>query len=153
MNEAIANLPSALPYPNVVSQLRSRVRALGRAVRARRSVASLDHANATTKLATEIADQPQTNVPFKISMLSYYGRQLVLGGARRRMSVLRQAVVDVRGTWHRIEPAVLQRGDLADARSLTDVVVQLDAAKRPLDFVGAADAELAVASRLRQAFE
>jgi hypothetical protein len=153
MNEAIANLPPALPYPDVISRLRSRVRALGRAVRARQSVASLDHANATTKLATEISDQYETKVPFEIAMLSYYGRQVVIGVVSRQNSVLRQAVVDVRSTWHGIEPAVLQRGDLADARRFTDVVVQLDAARRPVDFLSAADAELAIASKLRQAFE
>lgn len=152
VTEAISDLPPALPYSDVVSQLRSRVSALGRAVRARRPIASLDHANAATKLATEISDQYQTNVPFEISMLSYYGRQLELGVASQRTSVLKKATIDLRSTWHRIEPVVLQRGDIADARSFTDVVVQLDAARRPVDFGRAADAELAIASRLRRAF-
>jgi hypothetical protein len=142
-----------MPYPDVASQLRSRVHALGRAVRARRAIASLDDANAATKLAAEIADQYQTRVPFEISMLAFYGRQLELGVSSRRSSVLKNAAVDLRSTWYRIEPTVLRRGDIADARSLTDIVVQLDAARRPADFDEVATAELAIASRLREVFE
>jgi hypothetical protein len=153
VKEATSNLPSRLPYPDVVSQLRSRVHALAGAVHARRTIASLDDANNATKLVAEIADQYQVRVPFEISMLAYYGRQLELGAASQRSSVLKNAAVDLRSTWDRIEPTVLRRGDIADARSLTDVIVQLDAARRPADFAKAAEAELAIASRLRETFE
>jgi len=153
VSEAMTNLPAALPYADVVAQLRSRVLALSHAVRTRQQIRSLDYANETTRLATEIGDRYETPVPFEISMLAYYGRQLELGVTSRRMSVLKRARVDLRSTWHRIEPAVLRRGDTADARSLTDIVAQLDAARLPADFDKVATAELAVVAKVRQAFE
>lgn len=153
MDEATHSLPMRLPDSDADAQLRSRITAVHRNVNERRVVASMEHANAITRLVAEISGRFQNSVPLEISMLSYYGRQLELGAVSRRPAVWKKATTDLRTTWNSIEPKVLQRGDTADAKQLTDIVAQLDGDRRPADVASTAHAELATAAKLRQMFE
>jgi len=113
----------------------------------------MDDANAIARIAAELSEHYQTVVPFEIVMLSYYGRVLETGVSGRRLSVLKRARADLEGTWNRVERTVLRRGDVDDARAFNDIVVQLDAARRPADFARPADAELALALRMTHLFQ
>jgi hypothetical protein len=86
-------------------------------------------------------------------LLDYYGRQLELGIAASRPSALKQATADLRQTWKSIEPDILRRGHVDDARRFTDILVQLEGAKRPADFIVPARAELAAVDRLETIFK
>jgi hypothetical protein len=61
-------------------------------------------------------------------------------------------VTDLRSTWNRIEPTIERRGHVDDARRFTDIVVQLEGAQRPADFVAPTRAALAEADHLEKLF-
>ena len=153
MGEALSMLPRETPYPDVVAQLRERVVALRREVRAHRMAAVMNDANHVTRLVAQISDGFVVHVPFEVAVLPYYGRQLQVGVMRGRMPDLRRTTTDLRGTWDAIEPAVLQRGAMADARAFTDIVVQLEGARQVKDFAAPASAEIREAAKLNQLFE
>jgi hypothetical protein len=133
--------------------LTSRIHSLEDSVTARRRVQSMDFANSITRLVADLSSPYQAEIPYKIVLLDYYGRQLELGLAEPRPSTLKQATADLRQTWNSIEPSIMRRGHADDARRFTDIVVQLEGAKRPADFVAPVRAELAAVNQLGQMFK
>jgi hypothetical protein len=113
----------------------------------------MDVANSITRLAADLSAQFQTEVPIGVVMLDYYGRQLELGIATGRQSTLTQATADLRQQWDRIEPDILRRGHADEARRFTDIVVQLEGARQPADFVAPTRAELDAVDRLETIFK
>jgi hypothetical protein len=152
ITESASALPPALPKADIVAQLGSLVAALKDHVAAHERIETLDDANTVTRLAADLSAEFQTDVPYEAVMLGFYGRQLELGIAALRRTALTQAVTDLRSTWNRLQPVMLQRGYTDEARRFTDVVVQLEGAKRPADFVAPTRAELAEADRIEKLF-
>jgi hypothetical protein len=152
ITESAAVLPSGLPKADLVGQLGSLVAALKDHVAAHDRIATMDDSNTVTRLVADVTAEFQTDVPYEAVMLGFYGRQLELGIAAVRPSTLTQAVTDLRSTWNRLQPVILRRGQTDDARRFTDVVVQLEGAKRPADFVAPTRAELAEADRIERLF-
>jgi len=64
---------------------------------------------------------------------------------------LRQAATDLRSMWNRTESAVEKRS-VEDARRFTDIVVTLDGARRPVDYVAPTRAALAEADHIERLF-
>ena len=153
LHDAVAALNVNGLKPDLVAQLRSRITDLTRSVTARERVPSMDAANRVTHIVAELVSPDQPDVPYQVELLAYYGRQLELGLAASRPATLKQATADLRQTWNAIEPSVLRRGQVDEARRFTDIVVQLEGAKVPADFVAPARAELAAADRLEKIFK
>jgi hypothetical protein len=152
ITESVAALPSGLPKPDLVAQLGTLVAALNDHVAAQERVATMDDSNTVTRLVADVSAEFQTTVPYEAVMLGFYGRQLELGLAAVRPSVLSRAVTDLRSTWNRLQPVILQRGHTDDARRFTDIVIQLEGAKRPAEFVAPTRAEMAEADRIEALF-
>jgi hypothetical protein len=153
LKESSSVLSSPRLKPDLTAQLRSRISDLERSAKARRRVQSMDFANSITRLVAELSAPYQTEIPYKIVLLDYYGRQLQLGLAASRPSTLKQATADLRQTWNSVEPSILRRGYVDDARRFTDIVVQLEGARHPTDFVAPVRAELAAVDRLEKIFK
>jgi hypothetical protein len=149
LKESTAALSGTAFKPDLLAQLRSRVADLEHSVEARQRVRSMDFANGITLIAADLSAPYQADIPYRIVLLDYYGRQLELGVAASRPSTLHRASVDLRQTWNAVEPSILRRGDVDDARRFTDIVVQLQQARRPSDFAAPARAELAAVDRLK----
>jgi hypothetical protein len=145
-------LPSAGLKPDLGAQLRSRIRDLEDNVKTQQRVQSMDMANSITRLVAELSASYQAEIPYKIVLLDYYGRQLELGLAASNPATLKRATADLRETWNSIEPSILERGHVDDARRFTDIVVQLEGARRPADFVAPVRAELAAVDRLEKIY-
>ena len=112
----------------------------------------MDDANGITRIVVELATKWQTRIPMEIILLDYYGRQLELGIASGRESTLKKATADVRSTWNAVERTILDSGHVEDAKRFTDIVVQLEAARTPQDFVPLARAELAAVDQMQNIF-
>jgi hypothetical protein len=153
LKESSSVLSSPGLKPDLTAQLRSRISDLERSAKARRRAQSMDFANSITRLVAELSAPYQTEIPYEIVLLDYYGRQLQLGVAASRPSTLKQATADLRQTWNAVEPSILRRGHVDDARRFTDIVVQLEGAKHPTDFVAPVRAELAAVDRLEKIFK
>ena len=153
LKESISVLSSPRLKPDLTAQLRSRIGDLERSAKARRRVQSMDFANSITRLVAELSAPYQTEIPYEIVLLDYYGRQLQLGLVASRPSTLKQATADLRQTWNAVEPSILRRGHVDDARRFTDIVVQLEGATHPSDFVAPVRAELAAVDRLEKIFK
>ena len=152
LNESAGSLSGTGLKPDLVAQLTSRMADLEGSVKARRRVQSMDSANSITHIVAELSAPYQAEIPYKIVLLDYYGRQIELGLAASSPSMLKQATAELRQTWNSIEPSILRRGDVEDARRFTDIVVQIEGAKRPADVVRPVRAELAAVDRLEKIF-
>jgi hypothetical protein len=118
----------------------------------RQQIDRLDYANIITRIVAELSAPYQPEIPYKVVLLDYYGRQLELGLAASRPSTIKQASADLRQTWNSVEPSILERGHVEDARRFTDIVVQIEGAKQATDFVAPVRAELAEVGRLKKIF-
>jgi hypothetical protein len=152
MREFAVALPGTLSPPDVAQQLRSRIRDAEKSAHAHRRVKTMDYANGVTHLVAELAGQFHTRVPYDAILLGYYGRQLELGIASSAPSTLIRARTDLKSTWNSFEPVIEQRGKLDDARRFTDIVVALDGARHPADFVAPTRAALTEADRIEHLF-
>jgi hypothetical protein len=153
--QTIDRAKSDLPLPDgdeVVSQFQARLASLGGSVRARDRIGTMIDANALTRLVAELSQSFQTTVPFEAVLLGYYGRQLAVGIARRDQAMLARATADLRTVWNRFQATVERHGWIDEDRRFTDVVVQLQGATRPEEFVAPVRAELAEADRIEQRF-
>ena len=152
LSESASELPATLPKPDLVAQLRSRLDDVKQTVGKHQRIETMDAANGITRLVADLSGEFQPQVPYEAVMLGYYGRQLELGIASTKLTTMTQASTDLRSTWNRIEPTIEQRGHIDDARRFTDIVVQLEGARRPADFVAPARAELSEADRIERLF-
>jgi hypothetical protein len=150
MQESAAGLPR-LSNPDLTAALRQRFQEVAEATRRMDGVATMDAANAITRLVAELSEEYQPNLPYAVTLLGYYGRDLQLGIASADRIRLKQTTADLQQTWNQFEPAILQRGT-DDARRFTDILVQLDGATAPIDFVEPAQAELDAVDRLEKMF-
>lgn len=153
IDQRISELPANLPFPDVVAVMHDRIRSLRQGVPAHDTLAVLNDANALTRLVTQIADGFEVTVSFEVAILPYFGRQLEIGAMSGSLIRLRQISRDLRAMWMRAEPMVLMRGDTADARRFTDIVVDLESARTPSDFKRLAKTELDAAASLSRRFE
>ncbi len=152
LSASTATLSVSALQPDIVGRLKSRVAYLRSSVKAADRVRSMDAANSITRVVADLCAPYQDEVPYKIVLLDYYGRQLELGLVASRPSTIKRATADLHQTWRSVERSVLQHGDVDDARRFTDIVVQIDGARRPADLVAPVRAELAAVDRLKKAF-
>jgi hypothetical protein len=152
LNEAASQLPH-LPKADLVAQLWSRIDDVRQSTAAHRRVETMDSANSITRIVADLSAEFQTEVPIAVVMLDYYGRQLELGIAAGRQSTLTQATADLRQQWDRTKPTIEQRGHADEAGRFTDIVVQLEGARKTADFAVPTRAELDAVDRLEGIFK
>jgi hypothetical protein len=152
LNDAASQLPPALPKADLVAQLRSRIDDVRHSTAAHNRVETMDFANSITRIVADLSADFQTDVPIAVVMLDYYGRQLELGIATGRQSTLTRATADLRQQWDRVKPTIEQRGHVDEARRFTDIVVQLEGARKPADFAAPTRTELDAVDRLEMIF-
>jgi hypothetical protein len=153
--QTIDRAKSDLPLPGrdeVVSQFEARLASLRGSVRTRDRIGTLMDANALTRMVAEISESFQTTVPFEAVLLGYYGRQLAVGIARGDQAMLARATADLRTVWNKFQATVERHGWIDEDRRFTDIVVQLEGATRPEEFVAPVRAELDEAERIEQRF-
>jgi len=152
LTTALDNLPRTLGRADERARLRRRADALGDDVSARRRIAAMTAANEVTRVVADLTGQFRTAVPVQVMLLDYRGRQLEVGIAARRLSMLQQATADIRELWNGIRPDLERRGRTAEVQQFTDVVVRLEGAHRIADYVEPAEAELDAVDQLETAF-
>jgi hypothetical protein len=153
MKESAVAVPATFSNLDVALQLHVRLQDVGDAVSARRRLQTMDFANGITRLVADLSEEYKPEGPYALVLLGYYGRELALGIESDDQARLSRAVGDLRQTWNRFERIVLERGAVDEARRLTDVIVQLEGARAPGDFVGPTRAELDAVSRLENVFK
>jgi hypothetical protein len=152
MNESAADLPASFSSPDLAARLQNSIEEAGDAVSTRQRLQTMDFANGITRLVAELSADNQTEIPPALMMLDYYGRELELGIAEGDQVKLKRTAVDLQQTWNRFERTILQRGAIDEARRFTDIVVQLEGAQAPGDFVAPTRAELDAVDRLEKIF-
>jgi hypothetical protein len=152
LNEAASQVPPDLPKSDLVAELRSRIEDVRRSAVAQRRVETMESANSITRIVADLSADFQVEVPIDVVMLDYYGRQLQIGIATTNQSTLTQATADLRQRWDRIALTIERLGHVDEVRRFTDIVVQLEGARRPADFAAPARAELEAVDRLEMIF-
>jgi hypothetical protein len=152
MKEFSAALPDTFSNPDVLSRLQSRLDEVGEAVSTRQRWQTMDFANGITRLVADLAEDYKPEGPYALVLLGYYGRELMLGIESGDQARLQRAVADLRQTWNRFERIVLQSGAVDEARRFTDIVVRLEGAAAPSDFIDPARAELDAVNSLEKIF-
>jgi hypothetical protein len=153
LNEAASRLPTGLPKADLVAQLGSRVEDVKQSAADRRRVETMEFANSITRIVADLSAEFQTEVPIDVVMLDYYGRQLELGIVTGRQSTLTRATADLRQQWDRLVPTIERLGHAGEASRFTDIVVTLEGARRPADYVAPTRAELEAVDRLETIFK
>jgi hypothetical protein len=152
MKESAAAVPASFSNADVASKFQIRLEDVADAVSARKRLQTMDFANGITRLVADLSEEYKPEGPYSLVLLGFYGRELALGIESGDQARLRRAVADLRQTWNRFERIVLQRGAVDEARRFTDVVVQLEGARAPGDFVGPTRAELEGVKSLEKIF-
>lgn len=154
MKESATDLPVPTTFsnPDLAARLQNRLEEVGESVSTQQRLQTMDSANQITRLVAELSADDQTQFPYALVMLGYYGRDLALGIAADDRRRLQRAAADLRQTWDRFEPSILQLGAADEARRFTDIVVQLEVARAPGDFVEPTRAELDAVDRLEKIF-
>ena len=150
MTEFSAALPDTFSNRDVLSRLHSRLEDVGDAVSNRQRLQTMDFANGITRLVADLSEESKPEGPYSLVLLGFYGRELTLGIESGDQARLNRAVADLRQTWNRFEPIVLQRGAVDEARRFTDIVVQLEGAAATSEFVDPTRAELAAVKNLEK---
>lgn len=148
ITEAERNLPPRFADADLADRLGERIGAARDDVRSRNRAAAMDDANRITRAVADIAARYQSGVTAGPMLLAYYGRQLEIGVASNNPEMLRRATSDLKSVWRDVQPRLRERGDTEDDKRFTDVIVTLDGAKRPGDYVAPARAELTEADRI-----
>ena len=152
IQRSLDDIPASIGPGDVRAQLHRRILALRRSVARRQAVLVMRSANDVTRLAAELEGSFGTAVPFELKLLDYYGRQIQIGIAARRPSIVHQATRDIRQRWNALRPQVERLGRTDDARRFTDIVVGLERARRLADAAPLAVAELNAVDQLERAF-
>jgi hypothetical protein len=152
MRESAAAIPGTFSNLDVASKFQIRLQDVGDAVSARQRLQTMDFANGITRLVADLSEEYKPEGPYALVLLGYYGRELALGIESNDQARLRRAVGDLRQTWNRFERIVLQRGAVDEARRFTDIVVQLEGATAPGEFVDPTRAELDAVNSLEKIF-
>ncbi|MGH9143179.1 MAG: hypothetical protein ACRD2I_18760 [Vicinamibacterales bacterium] len=152
IQRSLDDIPASIGPGDVRAQLHRRVSALRRSVARRQAVLVMRSANDVTRLAAELEGSFGTAVPFELKLLDYYGRQIQIGIAARRLSIVQQATRDIRQRWNALRPRVERLGRTDDARRFTDIVVGLERARQLADAAPLAVAELNAVDQLERAF-
>jgi hypothetical protein len=152
IDDALMELPSHAASPDLVHQIRGRVRALHRAVRDRQTVVAATNANWIARLSDEVSASYDTTLPGDVRLLGFFGRALEIDASPSRRTHARSDLADLRTVWHRVEPSLLQRQAVDAARQFNDALANLDAAASGGDLTRAAAAEIAVADRVAAAY-
>jgi hypothetical protein len=152
MKESAEDLPATFSKPDLAARLESRLEEVGDSVATRERLQTMDFANSITRLVAELSEDYQPELPFALVLLGYYGRELQSGVAAADPVRLTRAATDLRQTWNSFERTILQRGAVDDARRFSDIVVQLEGATAPADFVEPAQAELDAVERMTKVF-
>jgi hypothetical protein len=149
---AEAELPVPTQTADLRGQLHTYVMAVADHVTARDQAHTMDDANLITRLAADLSSKYGLRVPFEVTMLAFFGRQLEVALITGNHALLERTIVDLRQAWNRVEPVILSRGLVDDARHFTDIVVTLEGARRDVDYDRAARAELDAAHKLARNF-
>ena len=152
LNEAMREAGVDLPRQDLVAKLQANLAAVADGTSSRESIATMAAANAMTQIVAELSAQYKPAVPYDVSMLGYYGRQIELGIASDRPADSRRAAVDLATVWDRVEPEIVRRGYADAARRFTDVIAELVGASQSRDFASPAKAELAAVEGLERIF-
>ena len=153
INESASRLPDPLPHPQLAGRLQSRLEHLAEQVRLRNRVAAMEDANATALFVADISGWFQLpEESYAAYLLSCYGRQLEIGIATGRLSTLTRATTELQSTWDTLRGDVEQNGWSEAASRFTDIVVQLESAENPADYVAPTRAVRAEADRIEKVF-
>jgi hypothetical protein len=142
LRTAMAALPNDLGAPKLRHSVRIRARELARTVPANERVRTMEAANEIIQSAADLAHTFHTSTPAAMTLLDYYGRQLEIGVAAHRPSLVRRATADMRQAWNELRPELERQGRIDEVRRLTDIVVSLEGTTRAADVQRLARAEL-----------
>jgi hypothetical protein len=107
---------------------------LAKAVDAKDKLAATREANQITKIAADLIEPFNPEIPASVTRLDFYGRELELGTATKDKAQLKAAAEGLRKNWDKIRPAVKSKGGDAEAKRFDELVTSVEAAKTVEDY-------------------
>ena len=107
---------------------------LAKAVAAKDKLAAMREANQITKIAADLTEPFNPQIPAAVTRLDFYGRELELGTETKDKAQLKAAAEGLRKNWDKIRPAVKSKGGDAEAKRFDALMTSLEAAKTVEDY-------------------
>lgn len=108
--------------------------ALGKALAATDKLAAMRAANQVTRVAADLSEPFNPQVPAAVTRLDFYGRELEIGTAAKDQKQLKAAAGGLRKNWDKIRAAVKARGGEPEAKRFDALVTRVEAATSVEDY-------------------
>jgi hypothetical protein len=108
--------------------------ALAKAAAAKDKLAAMREANQITKIAADLSEPFNPQVPAGVARLDFYGRELELGTATKDKTQLKAAAEGLRKNWDKLRAGVTAKGGAAEAKRFDALVTSVETAKTVEDY-------------------
>jgi hypothetical protein len=110
-------------------------------------------ANQVTLIAANLTEPFALKVPVDVTRLDYYGRELEIWAAADDEAKLRETAAEMRKTWDRLRPTVVDHKAAAEAKQFDELVARVEAAKSSREYSLAATSVLEGVDNLENVFK
>jgi hypothetical protein len=108
--------------------------ALAKAAAAKDKLATMREANQITKIAADLSEPFNPEIPAGVTRLDFYGRELELGTATKDKTQLKAAAEGLRKDWDKLRAGVKSKGGDAEAKRFEALLTSVEAAKTIEDY-------------------
>jgi hypothetical protein len=108
--------------------------ALAKAAAAKDKLATMRQANQITKIAADLSEPFNPEIPAGVTRLDFYGRELELGTATKDKTQLKAAAEGLRKDWDKLRAGVKSKGGDAQAKRFDALLTSVEMAKTIEDY-------------------
>jgi hypothetical protein len=108
-------------------QLDEIIASLAKTTQAKDKLATMRDANQVTRIAADLSEPFNPQVPAAVTRLDFFGRELEIGTAAKDKDQLKAAVMGLRKNWDKVRPAVKTNGGEAEAKRFDALLTKLEA--------------------------
>ena len=108
--------------------------ALAKAAAAKDKLATMRQANQITKIAADLSEPFNPEIPAGVTRLDFYGRELELGTATKDKTQLKAAAEGLRKDWDKLRAGVKSKGGDAQAKRFDALLTSVEMAKTIQDY-------------------
>jgi hypothetical protein len=135
-----------------VFQIDTEINELEKAIVSKDSQVSMREANQITLFAANLTALYNPTIPFEVSKLDYYGRELEIWAMANDINKLKSTSKEMRQTWDELRPLVESHGGAIQAKKFEELVIRVEQAQSFADYAQLAKLVLDEVDNLEKVF-
>jgi len=151
LQNAVKQVRTEVKHQAAVDRLDTSVAAVERALTAKDRQAAMRGANQLTLDVADMTTAYKLSVPVAVTKLDYYGRELEVWAQAQDANKLQTTTRELRRTWDSLRPTI-EAHSATEAKKFDALVAQVEAAKKPADYLHVATLELNEVDNLEKLF-